>query len=64
MPKTKTHRGAAARFRVTGSGKIMRRQTRLNHLLEKKSSRRKRRLAREVRIAQGDRAGVRRLLGR
>jgi large subunit ribosomal protein L35 len=59
----KTHRGAARRFRVTKNGKLMRRQTRLNHELEKKSSTRKRRLGREVEVAAGDRRSVRRMLG-
>ncbi|HEV8373020.1 MAG TPA: 50S ribosomal protein L35 [Actinomycetota bacterium] len=63
MPKMKTHRGAARRFRVTKNGKLMRRQTRLNHELEKKSSTRKRRLGREVEVAAGDRRSVRRMLG-
>ena len=45
MPKMKTHRGAAKRYRVTGSGKIRRRKAFRSHLLEKKSSRRTRRLA-------------------
>ena len=44
MPKMKTHRGAAKRFKQTGSGKIMRRKANLNHILEKKSPDRKRRL--------------------
>jgi large subunit ribosomal protein L35 len=59
----KTHRGAARRFRVTKNGKLVRRQTRLNHELEKKSSTRKRRLRREVEVAAGDRRSVRRMLG-
>ena len=63
MPKTKTHRGAVRRFRVTKNGKLLRRQTRLNHLLEKKTSTRKRRLAREVEVAASERRGVRRMLG-
>ena len=63
MPKMKTHRGAAARFRVTKNGKLVRRQTRLNHMLEKKSPGHKRRLAREAGVAAGDRRGVRRMLG-
>ena len=45
MPKNKTHSGAKKRFRVTGSGKIMREQANKRHLLEVKSSRRKRRLS-------------------
>ncbi|MGP1383894.1 MAG: 50S ribosomal protein L35 [Thainema sp.] len=44
MPKLKTRRAAAKRFRKSGSGKIMRRKAFKNHLLEKKSSKRKRNL--------------------
>jgi large subunit ribosomal protein L35 len=50
MPKMKTHRGAAKRFKVTGSGKIRRRQQLRSHLLEKKTSRRKRRLGRPAAV--------------
>ena len=63
MPKMKSHRGATRRFRVTKTGKLVRRQTRLNHMLEKKTPARKRRLGREVAVADGDRRGVRRMLG-
>ena len=45
MPKKKTHSGAKKRFRVTGSGKVLREQANRRHLLEDKSSRRTRRLA-------------------
>ena len=48
MPKMKTHRGAAKRFKQTGTGKIMRRKANLNHILEKKSPERKRRLGRDA----------------
>ena len=48
MPKMKPHSGAKKRFRVTGTGKIMRRRANHNHLLEHKSSTRKRRLYNEV----------------
>jgi large subunit ribosomal protein L35 len=64
MPKMKTHRGAAKRFRTTGTGKIMRRRTNLNHILEKKSPRRKRRLSGVAEVTGGDRATVRRQLAR
>jgi large subunit ribosomal protein L35 len=63
MPKMKTHRGAAKRIKVTGTGKLRRRQAFLNHILEKKSSTRTRRLGRETDVAPGDRRKVRRLLG-
>jgi large subunit ribosomal protein L35 len=63
MPKTKTDRGAAARFKITGTGRIRRRQAMRRHILEKKSSTRTRRLGREVELSKGDRKQVRRLLG-
>jgi len=64
MPKMKTDRGAAKRFKVTGSGRLRRRQANRSHLLEKKTSVRTRRLGREVEVADADRREVRRLLGR
>lgn len=50
MPKMKTNRGAAKRFKVSGSGKIMRRKAFSSHILTKKSTKRKRglRLAGQV----------------
>ena len=63
MPKMKTHRGAAKRFKVTGTGKLMRRKAFMNHILEKKPSKRTRRLKREAVLAPGDAANVRKLLG-
>ena len=63
MPKMKTHRGAAKRFKVTGTGKLRRRQAFMNHMLEKKPSTRTRRLNREADVAPGDVKSVRRLLG-
>ncbi|MGR6835600.1 50S ribosomal protein L35 [Syntrophomonas erecta] len=44
MPKTKTHRGAAKRFKKTGSGKIKRSKAYAGHLLGSKSPKRKRNL--------------------
>ncbi|MBW3573263.1 MAG: 50S ribosomal protein L35 [Actinobacteria bacterium] len=64
MPKMKTHRGAAKRFKVTGTGKLVRRQVGMNHILEKKPSKRTRRLKRDVTMAGGDRRQANRLLGR
>jgi large subunit ribosomal protein L35 len=63
MPKMKTHSGAKKRFKVTGTGKIMRRQVNRKHLLEKKSSTRTRRLAGEQELSGGDRARIRKQLG-
>jgi len=64
MPKMKTHRGAKKRFKVTGTGKVMRRKANLNHILEKKSPARKRRLATEAEVTGGDADRINRLLGR
>jgi large subunit ribosomal protein L35 len=44
MPKMKTHRGAAKRFKATGSGRIARAKTNKGHILTKKRTKRKRRL--------------------
>ena len=64
MPKMKTHRGAAKRFKITGTGKILRRKAYRDHLLEHKPSRRTRRLGREAEVVGGDKKRVDRLLGR
>jgi large subunit ribosomal protein L35 len=64
MPKMKTHRGAAKRFKVTATGKITRRHAYRDHLLEHKPSTRTRRLGREALVEGGDRKHVKRLLGR
>ncbi len=64
MPKMKTHRGAAKRFKRTGTGKLVRRQVGMNHILEKKPSTRTRRLKRGVTMTDGDRRQAERLLGR
>ena len=64
MPKMKTHKGAAKRFKITGSGKITRRHANLNHILEKKSPKRKRHLSKTTEVTGGDRDRIERLLGR
>ena len=63
MPKMKTDRGAAKRFKVTGTGKLRRRRAFHNHLLEKKSSTRTRRLTHETDVASSDVRAIKRLLG-
>ena len=62
MPKLKTNRGAAKRFRRTGSGRFKCRQGYRNHILTKKSAKRKRALRLPDRIDPADAAAVRRLL--
>ena len=63
MPKMKTDRGAAKRFKITGSGRILRRRAFRAHILRKKPSTRTRRLKGMVDVNKGDRKSVRRQLG-
>lgn len=64
MPKMKTHSGANKRFRVTGTGKIMRRRANRQHYFEHKPSSRTRRLDNEVTVAPGNLKAVKKLLGK
>jgi large subunit ribosomal protein L35 len=64
MPKMKAHSGAGKRFRVTGTGKVMRRRANRNHHFEQKSSRRTRRLAAEVTLAPADVRKIKKLLAK
>jgi large subunit ribosomal protein L35 len=64
MPKMKTHSGAAKRFRLTGTGKVMRRRANRQHLFEHKSSRVTRRLYDEVPVAPADVREIKKLLGK
>jgi large subunit ribosomal protein L35 len=64
MPKTKTHSGAKKRFRKTATGKLRGRRAYSSHILEKKSPKRKRRMAKPVSISRQDAKRVRTLLGR
>ncbi len=63
MPKMKTHRGTAKRFRVTGSGKIMRAKAYKSHILTKKSQKRKRGFRKETELSKADTKTVARNLG-
>jgi large subunit ribosomal protein L35 len=64
MPKMKTHSGAAKRFKLTGTGKVMRRRANRNHLFEHKSSRVTRRLSGPVVVAAHDVREIKKLLGK
>jgi large subunit ribosomal protein L35 len=64
MPKMKTHSGTSNRFRLTGTGKVMRRRANRKHLLEHKSSTRTRRLANDVPLSPADTKKIKRLLGK
>jgi large subunit ribosomal protein L35 len=62
MPKMKTHRGAAKRYRVTGSGKIKRAQAFKSHILTKKSTKRKRNLRKSAYISEAEAKVVKKLI--
>ena len=64
MPKMKTHSGAKKRFKVTGSGKLMRRKAGKNHLMEHKSGRVKRSKDGRVVVAPADAKQVKKMLGK
>ena len=62
MPKLKTNRGAAKRFKKTASGKYKRSSSHMNHILTKKSSKRKWQLRSSSLISAGDLKSVKKLL--
>jgi large subunit ribosomal protein L35 len=63
MPKNKTHSGAKKRFKVTGSGKILREQAGKRHNLEKKATKVTRRLSGTVELAKADVPRAKKMLG-
>ena len=62
MPKTKTRSAAKKRFKVTATGRILRRPTMRSHNLEHKPSKKKRKFGREIEVAPGDYRTLKKLL--
>jgi large subunit ribosomal protein L35 len=62
MPKLKTHKGAAKRFRTTATGKIKRGHSHARHILTKKSAKRKRLLDIDVLVSESDMERVKNML--
>ncbi len=62
MPKMKTNRGAAKRFKATGSGKIVRNKAFTSHILTKKSTKRKRNLRKSGLVDDANFKGIKRIL--
>ncbi len=62
MPKIKTNRGAAKRFRKTGTGKIRRNKAYTSHILTKKTTKRKRDLRQSIIVAKADARNVSQLV--
>ena len=63
MAKINAQRGADKQFKLTVTGRVLRRKAFRSHILEKKPSKRTRRLARSAEVTGGDRDQVKRLLG-
>ena len=62
MPKIKTHRGAAKRFKRTGTGKFKRHHSFARHILTSKARKRKRKLVKSALVSPGDAGRVRMML--
>ena len=62
MPKMKTKRGAAKRFKVTGSGRVKRSRAFRRHILTSKSRKRKRQLRRGAMVSDADQKAIKKLL--
>ena len=62
MPNLKTKSGAKKRFKVTGSGKIKRKKAFKNHILTKKGTKQKRRLAQKTTVKKVDEGNIRPML--
>ena len=62
MPKIKTNRGAAKRFKKSGSGQFKRGQSHLRHILTKKNTKRKRQLRATSWVSDSDTNRVKRML--
>jgi large subunit ribosomal protein L35 len=62
MPKLKTHRGAAKRFSVTGSGKVKRSKAFASHILSTKTRKRKRNLRRATLVHETNEPAIKRLI--
>lgn len=63
MPKVKTHKGTAKRFKLTGTGKIRRAKAFKSHILEKKSPKRKRNFRHDTLVHESDTNVIKKQLG-
>jgi len=62
MPKLKTHKGAAKRFKKTASGKVMRGHSHLRHILTSKSKKRKKKLRQSILVSDADTPKIKRMI--
>lgn len=62
MPKMKSNRGAAKRFKATGTGKVVRNKAYASHIMTKKTTKRKRKLRKTSLVDAANQKGVKRML--
>ena len=62
MPKQKTHRGAAKRFKISATGKVLRHHSETSHKFTHKSAKRKRKLRKETQVSPAFEKTIRKLL--
>lgn len=62
MPKQKTHRGAAKRFKVSATGKVLRHHSETSHILTKKTAKRKRKLRKGTEVSPAFEKTIKKLL--
>ncbi len=62
MPKQKTHSSSKKRFKVTGTGKVLRAQAYRKHILTKKTTKRKRNLRKSALVSDAEQANIRQLI--
>jgi large subunit ribosomal protein L35 len=62
MPKLKTHKGAAKRFKKTATGKVKRGHSHLRHMLTSKSHKRKKKLGQSILVSDADTAKIKRMI--
>ena len=62
MPKLKTHKGAGKRFKITGKKKVLHSKAFANHILTKKSAKRKRNLGKPAEVSPADRSRIKAML--
>ncbi|TFB10973.1 50S ribosomal protein L35 [Candidatus Marinimicrobia bacterium MT.SAG.2] len=64
MPKMKSHRGASKRFKTTKSGKVKRKKAYTSHILNKKSTKRKRNLRKSTHVSKPEEKNIRLLISK
>ena len=62
MPKLKTHKGAAKRFKKTATGKVKRGHSHLRHILTSKPHKRKKKLGQSALVSDGDAPKIKRMI--